>query len=236
MKRRIPPHHLAALRRSDTPAPLAAALATSLLPLLGVWLLHWPVVAVIGLYWLDNVIIGVFHGLRMLSAQGRLLDPDYEAALAASSAHSIEERRQMIANAGNLQHFVMPGVFVLHYGAFCAGHALFIALLFDGAFSGWGNALFLVTVAIMVLQQARELRRFHADPELRALPRVLLMFQPYPRVIALHLALLFGAVPALFGHPLIAALLLAGIRFWAERSGALSIVALLERRNADATT
>ena len=219
-----------ALLRSERRPSWPLALATALLPLAGVLLFDWPVVAVIGLYWLDNLLVGIFHALKMWAAQGRMLDPAYEAALRAQTQWSDTQKDQMVHNAAAFQHHLMPWFFLVHYGLFCAGHGAFIAFLFDGAFGDFGSAVGLAALAVMLVQHGLDWRAFRADAELVALPRVLLMFQPYPRVIALHIALLFGMVPALAGYPLVAAVLLAAVKYWIDRSQVFATLTLLRRQ------
>ena len=134
MAQPLPPELLSALTRIERRPSWPLALATALLPLAGVWLFEWPVAAVIGIYWLDNVLIGVSHALKMASAHGRMLDPAYEATLRANAQWSDAQKDEIVRNAKAFQHHVMPWFFAVHYGLFCAGHAAFIGFLFDGAF------------------------------------------------------------------------------------------------------
>lgn len=231
MAQPLPPDLLNALARIERRPSWPLALATALLPLAGVMLFDWPVAAVIGVYWLDNVLVGVFHALKMGAAQGRMLDPAYEATLRANAQWSEAQKDEMVRNAKAFQHHVMPWFFGVHYGLFCAGHATFIAFLFDGAFDDVGSAVGLATLVVMLIQHALDLRAFRADTELIALPRALLMFQPYPRVIALHVALLAGMLPVLAGYPLVAAMALAAVRLWIDRSQVFATLTLLRRKS-----
>lgn len=225
----IPDDHRTVLARIERRPSWPEALAAALLPLTGVLLFDWPVAAVLGLYWLDNVLVGLFHVLKMWAAQGRMLDPKYEAALRANAQWNDGQKEEMIRNATAFQHHVIPWFFGVHYGLFCAGHAAFIAFLFDGAFGDFGSALGLVAIAVLATRHLMDVRAFRADAELVALPRALLMFQPYPRVIALHIALLFGMVPALAGYPLVGAVLLAAVKLWIDRSQMFATLTLLRR-------
>lgn len=225
----IPDDHRTVLARIERRPSWPEALAAALLPLTGVLLFDWPVAAVLGLYWLDNVLVGLFHVLKMWAAQGRMLDPKYEAALRANAQWNDGQKEEMIRNATAFQHHVMPWFFGVHYGLFCAGHAAFIVFLFDGAFEGVGSAIGMATLAVMLVQHAFELRVFRRDAQSLALPRALLMFQPYPRVIALHIALLFGMAPALAGYPLVGAVLLAAVKLWIDRSQMFATLTLLRR-------
>lgn len=227
----LPPDSLAALARIERRPTWAEALVTALLPLAGVLMFDWPVAAVIGIHWLDNVLVGVFHSLKMWAAQGRMLDPAYEATLRSHAQWNDAQKEQMVRNAQAFQHHVMPWFFCVHYGLFCAGHAAFIAFLFDGAFDDFGSGVGLAALGVMVIRHALDLRAFRADGELVALPRALLMFQPYPRVIALHVALLVGMLPVLAGYPLVAAVLLAAVKLGIDRSQVFATLTLLRRKS-----
>ena len=219
-----------ALSRIEQRPSWPLALATALLPLAGVLLFDWPVAAVIGVYWLDNLLVGVFHALKMWAAQGRMLDPAYEATLRANAQWSDARKDEMVHNAAAFQHHVLPWFFLVHYGLFCAGHGVFIAFMFDGAFGDIGSMVGLAALVVMLVQHGLDWRAFRGDAELVALPRALLMFQPYPRVIALHVALLFGMLPALAGYPLVAAVLLAAVKLWIDRSQVFATLTLLRRQ------
>lgn len=218
-----------ALARLHPRPPLALAVGAALLPLAGVLVFDWPVASVIGLYWIENVLIGLFWLPRMLGSRTLLPDPKLAAALEASES-TRERAAELLHNSARVQHWVLPGFFVVHYGLFCAAHLAFITFVFDGAFAGWATWLGLVTLALMVGEEAWKLRAFRADAELAALPRAPLMIAPYPRIITLQFALILGMLPALAGWPIVAAVLLAAIRFAVDWRGLFDIVSVLRRR------
>lgn len=224
---------LPAIRRLDVRPTPVAAIVSALLPLLGVLAFDWPVASMLGFYWAENVLLGVFHLFKILAARGLAIDPSLERAIGYNPNVTPEQAQQQLLAAQRFQHFVMPGVFVLHYGLFCAAHAGAIALLFDGAFADFATGLGFATLAASAVQHALDTRRFVGDDELRALPRGLLMFQPYSRIVVMQLALLLGAITALAGYELISALLLATIRVLAEISGVFSLRAMFERRGGE---
>jgi len=215
-----------ALTRLHPRPPLPLALGTALLPLAGVLVFDWPVASVIGLYWIENVLIGLFWLPRMRGAKTLLPDPKLAATLAHSD-EAPERVAELLHNSARVQHWILPGFFVVHYGLFCAAHLAFITFVFDGAFAGWATAIGLATLAVMVAEEAWKLRAFRADAELAALPRAALMMAPYPRIIALQFALILGMLPAIAGWPVVAAVLLAAIRFAVDWRGWFGFPALL---------
>lgn len=225
----LPPEYLSALARIERRPSWPESLVAALLPLAGVVLFDWPVAAVIGIYWLDNLLIGLFHALKIGAAQGRMLDPKYETGIRNHPQWSDAQKDELVRNAKAFQHHVLPWFFLVHYGLFCAGHGAFIAFLFDGAFGDFASAPGLAMIALMLVQHGLDLRAFRGDAGLVALPRALLMFQPYPRVIALHVALLVGMFPALLGYPMVAACVLAAVKWWIDRSQVFATASLLRR-------
>jgi hypothetical protein len=173
--------------------------AANLLPLAGVAFWGWRAQDVVFLYWIENVVIGVFNALRMLAAGAD------------------EQGRPESDWAGKI---VSTLFFVLHYGGFCAGHGIVVALVFTppgsddagdllailGAMAR--DPLALAGVAAMVAGQAYEFfaaflrsgawRRANADA---------LMHRPYRRIIVTQF-FVFAAAVALQGlHSPLAAML-----------------------------
>jgi hypothetical protein len=176
---------------------LAALLAANLIPLAGVLFLGWSVFEIMMLFWLENVVIGLFNVLRMAFRLLRL--GDWSAL------------------------FTIP-FFTIHYGAFCAGHGLFLLLLFrDGpmgsATTGTGGAFTPPEVDFSPLGALEILRRltweepgffwallglilshglsflwnFVLRGEFRQSDAGTLMHAPYKRIVVLHIAIILGA-------------------------------------------
>jgi hypothetical protein len=215
-------------RLEQRPPPLALA-AAALLPLAGVLWLDWPAAALLGFYWAETVAIGLVHVARLRAAHGVMPNPQLDAALAANPALTPAQRAEQLRNAHRVVHFLMPGLFALHFGIFCAVHAGLLAALFDGAFADLLTPLGLAALAAIVLQQGLDYRRFRRDPECTALPRSLLFLQPYPRVLVLQLVLILGALPALAGLPTVAAVLMTAFKLLAELGGVFSLSSILAR-------
>ena len=182
--------------------PLSAyvLLATNAIPLVGVVLHNWTVFQVLLLYWSENVVVGGFNVLRMLAAQ-----PKSE-----------------ITWAGKL--FLIP-FFIVHYGMFTFVHGMFVLALFGGAtrLGGLSPHTLLdavrgagLTVPVAALVASHGFSFFHNYLAGGEYSRVLLpqlMFQPYGRIVVLHLTVLLGGflVTAL-GSPVAAIVLLVGLK------------------------
>lgn len=185
---------------NHVPPSAYVLLATNLIPLIGVVLHHWTVFQVLLLYWCENVVVGGFNVLRMLTAQ-----PKSE-----------------ITWAGKL--FLIP-FFCVHYGMFTFVHGMFVLALFGGGakFGGFSGASLLgavrgagLTVPVLALVASHGFSFFHnylggGEYQRVFLPQ--LMFRPYGRIVVLHLTVLLGGflVTAL-GSPVAAIVLLVGLK------------------------
>lgn len=177
-----------------------ALIVANLLPLYGVLVYDWPILALIVLFWLENIVIGVLNVLRIL-----------------------------LANPGNpsLWSAKLPlaAFFCVHYGFFAAGHGVFVFALFGGApYRALVDGLWTVDAARQAIREfslwvplaalaASHLFSFvwnylvrgeyrHASPQA-------LMMLPYGRVVVLHVTLIFGGILVqALGSPLWALLLL----------------------------
>lgn len=161
-----------------TPSLLALVVA-NLWPLAGVVLLGWTTFSVLLLFWLENVIVGLFNVGRLWMAGGP--GPGGTAA----------------------KFFVVP-FFIVHYGMFTAIHGLFVIAVFGGqqedlAFSAATVAR--MALASGVVPAALALAASHGysfvvnylgSGEFRSATLQRLMFQPYTRVMILHVVIIFG--------------------------------------------
>lgn len=187
--------------RSGTPGlaftpSLVALVLANLWPLVGVILLGWTVFAVLFLFWIENVIVGVFNVGRMWMASG----PSQKAG--ASKATLIP-------------------FFMVHYGMFAAVHGLFVIVLFGGDPGAMLLSPTLVTRTIAetgIWPAALALTASHGfsfvanylvGGEFRTTSLETAMVQPYARVVVLHLVILFGGfLVAALGQPTVALALL----------------------------
>ena len=161
-------------------------LLVDLLPIIAVLAFGWGATPLVALYWLENLVIGVFTVLRMI------------ATLAGN-----------IANVFAVL-FIVP-FFTLHYGMFCFGHGVFIqALATSGSTSGtpdmpglvsWamqsGQGMVWFMVAIIVINLALYGVDYLMKGEFRDASPMVEMFAPYGRIVTLHVAILLGAVLAI---------------------------------------
>lgn len=185
---------------------LALAFAAATMVVYGVLLLGWSVFVVIALFWLENVVIGIFNVARMLVSGARLGAVGLIAALA------------------------LTAFFTVHYGMFTAVHGVFVVMLFGqpelgGSFSGVFGPLarmvdylladrdaWFVAVGITLLQAAAFVRWMTASrANVAALPA--LMFAPYGRIVILHVTVIAsGFLVEMLKMPVLGALLLVALK------------------------
>ena len=191
-------------RQDEAEKPVSAwvLIAANAVPLAGVLLWGWDAFALIALFWMENVIVGVFFLLRMLC-----LDPR-DAALWAAKL------------------FMVP-FFCFHYGLFTAGHGVFVFSLLGGerydvrGFELLEPALraaadFHLWLPLAVLF-ASHLFSFGWNylwgGEFRRTQLSRLMTEPYKRIIVLHIAIILGGIGATaLGSPVWALMVLLAVK------------------------
>lgn len=188
------------------------AAAINLIPIIGVLFWGWSAFALIFLYWLENVVIGV----RTL------------ASILANGA------------SGTMNGFgalFIGGFFLVHYGIFCFVHGTFVVGLFGSdalqsasAFDLVGTARTLLTtepnliwgLASIALWQVVLFVLFLARGEWRTATPTGLMSEPYPRIVVLHITIIFGGfLLMMLDEPLAGVVMLALVKAAFDVSEAL---------------
>ncbi len=160
----------------------------NLVPIAGVLTMGWQVFPIMLLFWFENVMIGFFNVLKILTCRGK--EPSEPSAL-------------------KLFYLFF---FMFHYGMFTMGHGFFVIMLFGRKavsgieFLGVGP---LVRAIVEQKLPAAALGLFLShgfsfythywkkEEYLTATPRQL-MLEPYRRVILLHAGLIFGGFAVAF--------------------------------------
>ncbi|MAL02984.1 MAG: hypothetical protein CL625_01715 [Arenimonas sp.] len=173
------------------------------IPLFGVLLWGWDVGFLMALFWAENLVLGGINVGRMLAA-----DPANVFYWA-------------------FKLFLIP-FFCVHFGMFTAGHGLFVMQLFTGgggpddlempwdllsSFVALYPALPAALAGIALVHLVHTWADFISTGAYRRVNPMALMFQPYSRIVVLHVTLIFGgfAVEAL-GEPLAALVVLLALK------------------------
>ncbi len=163
-----------------TPSVLALV-AANLVPIYGAVFMGWDVFPILLLFWMENVIVGVFNVLQML-----LASPSDPMAWAAKM-------------------FMIP-FFTIHYGMFTFVHGIFVIALFgrqampESRFPDAGTFLHVITqnhlgyaaLALFLSHAFSYAWNYIGGGEYRRANVPSLMVAPYARVVVLHLTILLG--------------------------------------------
>ena len=185
----------------EKPISAWVLVAANLVPLAGVLWWGWSVFALLVLFWMENVVIGLLFALRMLCADPR--DPALWL--------------------GKL--FMIP-FFCVHYGMFTAVHGMFVFMLFGGDKAAQKLELaepalraaerydLWLPIGVLVASHAFSFFwNYLYRGEFRRAQLSKLMAQPYGRVMVLHVAILLGGFgTAMLGSPLWALVLLVVLK------------------------
>lgn len=179
-------------------ASALALVLANLVPLYGVLALHWNATPIMVFYWAENLVVGFYNVLKMRRAQGS----------AAGSGTTLNGRPVTDRDRGAMILF-----FVVHYGLFTLVHGIFVAIMFGarghGTVTDLGMALAFLTVSHGVSYR----RNFIGRGEYQRVSFVRLFWQPYPRVIVMHITILAGGAWAQAkGSPLYALLVLVALK------------------------
>jgi Family of unknown function (DUF6498) len=147
---------------------ILGTLAVNAIPLAGVIWLGWSVFEVLLLYWFENVAIGVAHAMRL----------------------GIATRTNNVADGWQTTSF-----FAMHYGIFTFVHGVFVLVYFgivSGGLSAFHGGLLLPVVSIFAWQAVQLWLDAMYSEGFKGRTPAEMMFEPYPRVFALHIAVILG--------------------------------------------
>lgn len=193
---------------------LIGVLAVNLIPVFGVVFWGWSAGLLMLAYWLENVVIGVFNGARIV------------ASAAASGA------------AGLASLIVLLPFYTVHYGMFCAVHGVFVFAMFGQGLENvagvpdpfnmpaFAKSLFAAeptlwaSLATMVGWQIVLFAIYLYRREYRDTDPMSQMMAPYGRIVVLHMTIIFGSFVVLaLGQPVFAVALLALLKTSLELGG-----------------
>jgi hypothetical protein len=201
---------------------LFSLIAANLLPILIAVLLGWDMSDVVLFYWLENIIIGLWVIPRMLFAQadgaenaetedgptGRFDTPDIAGFVAPRSTPT--ETRLSRSGTIGLNHakFFLVPFFCFHYFFFCFVHGIFITVFTSGfaggppmhspgellraSLGGLSAAGMLALAGLVISHGISFFRNYVGRGEYRRTHPMVEMFRPYPRIVILHVCIIFG--------------------------------------------
>jgi Family of unknown function (DUF6498) len=149
---------------------ILGTLAVNAIPLAGVIWFGWSVFEVLLLYWLENVAVGVAHAARL----------------------AIATRTNNVSDGWSTTIF-----FMLHYGMFTFVHGIFVIIYFGIVSHGLsaaiaGGHLILPALSIAAWQMVQLILDASYSEGFKGRVPSEMMMEPYPRVFALHIAVILG--------------------------------------------
>jgi hypothetical protein len=178
------------------PSVIALVLA-NLVPVFGVLVWHWEVFPLMFLFWSENLIVGAFNVLKMLTAN-------------PSSP---------ISWIGKI--FIIP-FFCIHYGMFTFVHGMLVVSIFGGHLKNspglfnfgpfWQvmreNDLGWAVLGLAVSRGVSFFANYIGKGEYQRASLNQLMSQPYGRIFVMHFTVLIGGVMTMALHSPVAGLIL----------------------------
>lgn len=186
--------------------PVVVLVAVNMVPLIGVLFLGWSLSAIMLLYWSENVVIGFYNVLRMIAARGR---PD---GTTTSGGKPVTMRQKPF----------MIMFFIIHYGIFTLVHGVFVISLFGSDLGSAVELLFMV--ALLFLSHGVSFaRNFIGKGVYRRVAFDRLFWQPYTRVVVMHITIIIGGgVAVSIGAPTLAILVMVVLKIGADLLSHLS--------------
>lgn len=183
------------------PSSIVLILA-NLAPLVGVLYFDWSVLDILLLYWTESVIIGLVNVLRMANSQSDNILSGLPLQLANGQVPAELQKSLPRINIAAFKFFLIP-FFVVHYGGFCYGHLMAVIGLFSGSgLSGgisttlaqfWQPEFWFAVAAIAASHLFSFASNFIGRGEYKNIGMFQLMHRPYGRIVAMHIAIVFGA-------------------------------------------
>lgn len=180
----LKPDILADLREQRLwPVSACFLVAANAVPALLVFLSGWGLAELLGLYWLESAIIGLFTVVKMLLA-----------GTAVTAVPPLEK------GAGVIAKIFFCLFFAVHFGGFMAGHGVFLSILMKhfrliGADTDIISFLLGLKIACFCLFVSHAYSFFanYLGGERVLAKAETLMLQPYPRIVVMHVTIIIGA-------------------------------------------
>ncbi|GAB3076281.1 DUF6498-containing protein [Pedococcus soli] len=172
---------------------LVMLVGANLFPLVALLTGAWGAGDVLVTYWLENVAVGIWQVVKLLTAQGTDVVAGSGAGQALTDPRTITAHvnGRPVQLAGSVARVFVAGFFVLHYGLFTVVHGVFtFVLAHRSGISGSIRSFTLVFLVLFLSHGLSTAIHWFARGERRANGLMATMKQPYGRVFVLHLAVI----------------------------------------------
>ena len=164
-----------------------ALVLSNLIPIAGVLFFDWSVAAILLLYWAENAIIGFINVLKMAVSQGL--------------KKSFLPARQKGTTVPPFEKVFGILFFCAHFGVFTLAHGIFVISLFGKDLPDPGSFL-LATLSLFVSHALSFFLHFIKRGEYKQAKFNSLFFQPYKRIIVMHITIIAaGWAMGMLGSP-----------------------------------
>lgn len=177
---------------TQTKISSAILVAANLSTVVGVFLLGWRAESILLTYWAENAVIGFFTVVKMGMARG---EPAAGDVVTLSSPKGVERKPAT-------REILIP-FFLLHFGLFMLAHLFVLAAstgLIDEVLEKgiYGITIDFTLLGLLFASHGTSFAtNFVGRKELQAAPPSQFFFAPYPRVIIMHLAVMFSVFAGL---------------------------------------
>ena len=163
-------------KRLDT--SVLAIIAGNLVTIILAISLKWQLGAILCVYWFQSVVIGLFNFRRILLLKNF-----------STEGFTMNDRAVPEDDSGRRSTAFF---FLVHYGFFHFGYAVFIAATAEESLRGWGGVAILAGGISFLISHGFSFRKNVAE-DLRGRPNIgTMMFMPYLRIIPMHLTIIIG--------------------------------------------
>ncbi len=160
---------------------IGSLIVFNLIPLIGVLFFGWNLSAIMFLYWFENIIIGFFNVLRMAKSEG--INPKTKSYIGNKPVRMAQK------------NFIIF-FFIVHFGIFTFGHGVFVFTFFGRHLPAFSKLLPAI-LCLFVSHGISYAYNFIRNEEYKKVAFQDLFFQPYKRVIIMHITIVAGAGIAL---------------------------------------
>ncbi len=191
---------------------LAALLVANTLPVFGVLFWGWDLFAMLILYWVESMIIGIWNIPKMIlaSGEGTTLKNIMVRMYGAVGYGSVPSRKRGIA-----RFFLVP-FFMFHYGMFMFGHLVFLlafrelaalgiqlapGLSFSGTLSitpYFEKGFLIAVLSLFVSHGISFFSNYIGKKEYLSISTAQQMMRPYRRIVVMHITILIGVFASIF--------------------------------------
>ena len=187
---------------------IGVLIVSNSLPIFGVLFLEWNLFSILFLYWLENIVVGMYAMLRIWRAE---LPPK-----APIKVTKITGETYIYKVSAYLSFFLV------HYGMFTFVHGIFIYMMFMPFFESLDWVL-IAFLGLFVSHGISHFKNFVGNQEYLSTSPDKEMLAPYKRVVVMHLTIIAGGFFVTeVGSPIYAIVILVLLKIFIDLSSHLS--------------